>query len=456
MQWHVSSSSTFLLWITIFTSSTIFAESFVVISIIRHGDRLLFSKNVCFSNNNDDAEVSNTKYVLAKTKESFKLSDLYLLETKLESQARNLSQPQLIGIDANTGSYLLQLDKDILKNNNVFEHNIRPSCLDRYDWITNNLVASGFNGQDLIQDLTTKSLSTIEDDFTLDYICMERLKNHKDYSSSKNLMCRVAQCIPTSIALSPNRKTSKKLMLIETSAKLYLAILDSQILKQSKSHVAVHQKWSKRPYQYSSAMNPIIAKIVVDLLNDLTTRSIRMENKSTIKMLDPTCGSGTFLAFALEKGMDVWGNDINDKCVAGSIRNLRYVFDDDDDDTMLAKKTKLTVGDFSSSDSSDDYFDCAITNLPWGQNTEIRNKTDNLKILKGVYRKLRQGAYCAIISKSNNITNELASIGFRLIGKASVPPTNFVLPTSKKGKQKPRQTNLETSNCFLSIVIKDV
>jgi hypothetical protein len=77
------------------------------------------------------------------------------------------------------------------------------------------------------------------------------------------------------------------------------------------------------------------------------------------------------------------------------------------------------------------------------------------RILQRIYHHLRFGAYCAVISKSD-VTAELDSIGFDLIESASIPPTGFSLPSSKKSKNAPTQKKTETSHCVVSIVTKKV
>lgn len=320
------------------------------------------------------APTRSSEFVLAKTKESFKLSDLYLLETKLEALARNLTEPERIGVDFNTGSYLVQVHRHFIKKYN------NTSSLDRYDWIATDIIASGSSGQDLVDDIiercrcNTLSIPNL-DDFTLDYICMGYMKE-KDFTS-KHLISRVSQCIPSFAAL--NSKTAKhQLVLIETPGRLYLAQREHGV--EVKVNTVV-KRWPGRTFQYPSAINPSVALIIVDLLYDLTLRGTCRESSrdgQEIKMLDPTCGSGTFLAFALAKGMHVVGYDIKDKCVSGTRQNLVYLFGND----MVSNKSEVLVGDFSSSDEygkPDSYkYDCAVTNLPWGQNTEIKNKDDNM------------------------------------------------------------------------------
>lgn len=192
----------------------------------------------------------------------------------------------------------------------------------------------------------------------------------KDYTS-KNLICRVAQCIPARAALS-SKTARTQLILIETPTQLYLAQRQNLESKESR----VMKLWSKRPYQYSSAINPTIALIVVDMLHDLTLddhgRNHTLQNMS---MLDATCGSGTFLAFALDKGMTVYGHDIKDKCVDGTIRNMRYLFESG----VVENECRVTVQDVGSSihfHGDTGKYECAVSNLPWGLNTEIKDESE--------------------------------------------------------------------------------
>jgi Putative RNA methylase family UPF0020. len=256
---------------------------------------------------------------------------------------------------------------------------------------------------------------------TLDYICMGCMPQ-KDYTT-KNLLCRVSQIIPVPVVLDahPDRKDGIKnapppidLILIETQHGVYLAhrlhgILEGAESSRSTKNSLFLKEWSRRPFQYSSAMNPTVANILIDLLYDLTMQHHRHlrndggmlaavpgaveeeeeeEDYCRIKILDPTVGSGTFLAFAIKYGMDVTGYDIQPKCVQGAIRNLQYLFQDEEHSHFgssfckerTLRAAKICFGDSTIGKHHNDgeTFDCAVTNLPWGQNTEMKNKNDNL------------------------------------------------------------------------------
>lgn len=89
-----------------------------------------------------------------------------------------------------------------------------------------------------------------------------------------------------------------------------------------------------------------------------------------ITFLDPTCGSGTFLACALTSGAaNVQGWDANQNCVNGALHNLEFVFGRD---SANSYGYNVSLRDASIQKRVDDNFeqyDCMVANLPWGQNT---------------------------------------------------------------------------------------
>jgi hypothetical protein len=147
-----------------------------------------------------------------------------------------------------------------------------------------------------------------------------------------------------------------------------------------------------------------------------------------LRILDPTCGSGTFLALSLlalggdgmrdddydaesmirkaENIVEVTGIDSNVKCAHGTMRNLLHLFphhqttDDEDDiagnvdrddvdrwtinlppsSLSFPSRARIYAGDSSNIRSfvPDGLFDCAIMNLPWNRNTfEYRGGREN-------------------------------------------------------------------------------
>jgi hypothetical protein len=167
----------------------------------------------------------------------------------------------------------------------------------------------------------------------------------------------------------------------------------------------------------------------MDSIDNTNNNMMSTSNKQRIiRILDPTCGSGTFLALALMKwsgkyitttatassndtiAVEATGIDSNYKCARGTMANLRHIFglstsddDDDDDDEDVIRKWTLNLspatGRLTSSSSSSlplsqvtihandsvnlstfilDKFDCAVANLPWNRNTfEYQGQTTN-------------------------------------------------------------------------------
>jgi SAM-dependent methyltransferase len=171
----------------------------------------------------------------------------------------------------------------------------------------------------------------------------------------------------------------------------------------------------------------------MDSIDNTNNNRMSTSNKQRIiRILDPTCGSGTFLALALmiwsgkyitttatatassddTITVEATGIDSNYKCARGTMANLRQIFglstsDDDDDentykvdnvggdddDDVISQWTlnlypvtgRLTSSSALSlplsqvtihaNDSVNlstfvlDKFDCAVTNLPWNRNT---------------------------------------------------------------------------------------
>jgi len=295
-----------------------------------------------------------------------------------------------------------------------------PSMMKRIEWSC-DILAFGNNVSDLITDIQNESKYYNTDTgtsslnrFTLDYICMGKRKQQQqqqqqekdmpnnivdndsndedddnEYYTAKTLSYRVAQLLSPANAVINPKKALVNLLLIETPKRIYLGRkhetnnndyydplfnknendLILRVDENQNNDVHVLNKWSKRPFQYSSAINPAVAMIVIDTIHDLIqeqreqqqhqhqhyyevkkkkdNQNIKLE---PIFMMDPTCGSGTFLAFALYKGIHVSGYDINDKCISGVKENLNYMFADQDD--LLTRCCRLQIQDSTESFTS--------------------------------------------------------------------------------------------------------
>jgi 23S rRNA G2445 N2-methylase RlmL len=226
---------------------------------------------------------------------------------------------------------------------------------------------------------------------------------------------------------------------------------------------------------------------------------LRRNNATTnsIQILDPTCGSGTFLALALmtwgnASRVDVTGIDSNPKCAHGTVQNLRHLFhhaiDEDCDNDgnnrwtlTLDSNTKISSRvNIYSEDSTrlpsfiQQKFDCAVANLPWNRNTfefQGRNSTidcTNSVILRATAAMLKPGSPVLVISGrdedyesglSFNARACLQNLGFHVLGEATVPPKGYELPASgKKRSGSPafvakKKRVSRSSDCTITIAV---
>jgi hypothetical protein len=171
--------------------------------------------------------------------------------------------------------------------------------------------------------------------WTLDYVQMKEgtMPRGDDRPrpsfTMKSLLCAVAHDMPTPPSLDPNTTLDRFLLLATTTSgeqqpASYLIQLMRNQNDDDEEAEAFSKRWTKRPFQYSSAISYDIAEIVIEILNTLC--KIRSHDGSKQILWDPTCGSGTFLALALRKGYHVEGFDRNQRAVEGSKHNLEYMF----------------------------------------------------------------------------------------------------------------------------------
>lgn len=378
---------------------------------------------------------------LAKTKETFKLSELQYLEAKI--QACDYECERLV-LDAATGSSLFcltgaSLDSKLLSNDTL------PPSLERCDWI-GSVLSRGDSADEFLNDIRSderfvhRGWDTSNAAWTMDYLRLNdidapRMKR-EDYTSKTLLSC-VAQAIEVPAALNPNAGTDR-LRIVDTGQELYLLRL---VDRKPYSPLVDRKKWSRRPFQYSSSINLDVADIVTALMFDLVKQEYG-KDASHVSFLDPTCGSGTFLAFALAHGASVQGWDTNAACVEGALNNIEFLFDSPvTDERCIISRHDATLkvpGDKSK------LFDCAIANLPWGQNS-LLYYNENVRIMESLQSSLRPGAPCAFISKSLELQKDMTRLGYRILGTAQIPPINSVLPSGKKVKGKQHQRNDDSS-----------
>ena len=315
--------------------------------------------------------------------------------------------------------------------------------------------------------------------WTIDYDVIEKLNQNV---SPTMLMCAMSRLLPGDPFLGNEMDFEKNnircYLIIETVDCLYLveklnqSVEEEMQIKLQQSQF--RETWAKRPFQYSGAINFDLAIVIMDILNDLLQLKQDLATEK-IRLIDPTCGSGTFLALAIMgfsnyTNIELIGADSNPKCASGTASNLMNMFADkqtmiyDDkhyNHTINIKKNQAMMEASATILSLDstmlnqtiitEPIDCAVMNLPWNRNTfEFERLSNNLKgnftsgsvnkdILATVTSFLKPRAPVVIISGCSadeysrfDAKTCLYDLGFTLLGSVTVPPKNFTLPLSRK------------------------
>jgi tRNA G10 N-methylase Trm11 len=258
----------------------------------------------------------------------------------------------------------------------------------------------------------------------------------------KTLLCSIAQTLPAFPALDP-MDAQQQLMVIDTGLSgCYL----TKVLPRTRTvtqQSSILTEWARRPFQYSSAININVAEIVIDLLSDFTEST-----KRKVTMLDPTCGSGTFLAFAMAKGMRVEAFDCNPSCVDGSLRNLESLFQEEK--VRLFATVQLHDSSNLWEEENGTEINCVVANLPWGVNS-VEYLQENDRILRSVRARISTGIPCAFVTRDPDITL-FTGAGFEVLGQAHVPQRDFSLPKGKKKRQSDDEVERNGRNrCVITI-----
>ena len=159
------------------------------------------------------------------------------------------------------------------------------------------------------------------------------------------------------------------------------------------------RKAHKRPFPHPSSLHPKVARALVNL----------SEIKEGEVLLDPFCGTGGFLIEAGLMNIKSIGYDINKIMIKGCKDNLEYF---KIRNYKIKTKNALNI---------DDKFDCAVTDLPYGLNSNAMTGYEEdwkkfrlnkkiqmenfyrdlekfyLKFLKNFRKKLKQGRKAVIV-----------------------------------------------------------
>lgn len=436
-------------------------------------------------------------------------ADVYWLESCITAYAHNVTEASnalklvdRLALHRPTASYLLGYT--VKGDSDATVHNTKQSSLPfrpcRFQYVA-KVVAVGRTPEKLLDAIndTLRSRKTTHPSWLLSYDTIEPLCTRV---SSTMLMCAVSRLLPGEPLLESGIDANALTFLIlETSEQLYLVRRLAEKREEQPTVRHFREAWSKRPFQYSGAINIDVAIIAVDILSDiLQIREATKEDKNvrkTIRILDPTCGSGTFLALAAMNwgnftNIELTGVDSNPKCAQGTVSNLMNMLSLDGDlknhgdgtdttwrfeletNAALLSTATIHTGDSTLLQSKVlGEFDCVATNLPWNRNTYEFKGFDgvdpnqvNKGILQAVSSVLKPGGPMVVITadsggSSNSSCEEifdakscLLGLGFTILGSASVPPRGYMLPASKKQSKTTSGKKLKgSSNCSIIVAL---
>lgn len=412
----------------------------------------------------------DTVVLLAKTKETFKLADLQFLEATVQSEDKYDCKRFLL--DAATGSSLFLLDQLAADfKAYIFGKETRnyrgslPSSLHSCEWVGEVLCMSS-SPEELLDELSTKATTHHLETWTLEYVRMtsRSMISSRDVYTQKTLCCCISQKLSGKAALYPSHAVDK-LLIVDTSESVFLVKLlqlpsDAVSSIPCNSALLTQPKWAQRPFPYSSATNFQAAEMAINLL--VHRVALRSSDPTTKPhLLDATCGSGTFLALAMARGMQVTGWDSNARCVEGTERNLQYAFGSMESCTVLHRNC-LNVPK-NRTKAGVEKIDAVACNLPWGLNSNLfvgegNSESCSSHLLSAIRKILQPGVPCVFFYKDDDDTAQgdlyWEQLGYNVIGHASIPQKNFVLPKEgKKEKKRSEESGLTgRSSCIVSLV----
>jgi hypothetical protein len=426
-----------------------------------------------------------------------------------------------------TASYLLGYsvagtDNSTENNTTPFKLPFRPG---RFQYVS-KVIAIGETPNEYLANIK-QAVKGPDSFWLLGYDTFEPL-NHK--VSSSMLMCAVSRLLPGEPLLGSENSVESHVisyLIVETSTQLYL--VEKLVQNQEDAFEIAkpitrqfREIWPKRPFHYSGAINLDVAVTVVDILSDIllsrtashvkckdteeeTSTEVTNAIPRTVRLLDPTVGSGTFVALAAMvwsrfTNIEVTGVDSNPKCSFGTVLNLMSLFSVGDDSLVCNEsRTKWTLkfptnelslkasANIHTDDSTvlqsnavNGLFDCAVTNLPWNRNTfefhGLHGRADgegdsHMEVSKGILQAvalvLKPRAPIVVISAegSDDIGCSagpelfdagkcLDDLGFDILGYASIPPTGYALPSSTKKRMASSTNKVKgTSNCQILVAL---
>lgn len=142
-----------------------------------------------------------------------------------------------------------------------------------------------------------------------------------------------------------------------------------------------------RPYKIASLPGSLKSTIAAALV------MLGCGERKNLKVVDNFCGSGTILCEAIKIGCKIYGGDLNSESVNKTKQNLSYFSKNLDDNIKVLDATKTNW--------QDNFFDVAISNLPWDKQIEVDSITDlyigSLKEYKRILKENSPGVF--LVSK---------------------------------------------------------
>jgi len=146
---------------------------------------------------------------------------------------------------------------------------------------------------------------------------------------------------------------------------------------------SLHNRKYKTEFK-SGSLRPTIAASLVLLATEF---------KKDLKIVDTFCGSGTILAESLDLGYEVFGSDLDYESVEITKNNLNNI--------KFSSEENIRQYDAKATGWKDNFFDCAISNLPWDKQIEVKNISELYRdSIKEYFRILKDsGVLCVLITK---------------------------------------------------------
>lgn len=179
-------------------------------------------------------------------------------------------------------------------------------------------------------------------------------KNIRNQFTEKGLAGYIWRSLDKPIVDLKNPGTLIQLFIIKDKAYCGLLVrINKEDFEARKSH--------NRPFPHPSSLHPKVARALVNMTGI----------KDDEVILDPFCGTGGFLIESGLMGIKSVGYDINKKMIEGCTENLKHF---KIKNSKIKRQNALKISD---------KFDCVVTDLPYGLNSNVISELHNGNWKKG-------------------------------------------------------------------------